>query len=168
LALKEVNNQVYTCRKCRLWQGAKQGVPGEGPINAKIMVVGQNPGADEDETGRPFVGKAGKYLTKALSENGLKREDIYITNIVKHITPKNRQPYVDEIAACLPYLVAQIKTIKPKKILLLGKVAFRTPRIEGIEYYELIHPQAASRFPKASKKFKEQFREAMRNDQSKP
>lgn len=167
MALEELNYQVYACRKCRLWQGAKHGVPGEGPVNAKIMIVGQNPGAEEDETGRPFVGNAGKYLTKALSENGLKREDIYITNIVKHITPKNRRPYADEIAACLPYLVAQIETIKPQKILLLGTVAFRTPRIEGIEYYELVHPQAASRFPKFGKKFKEQCQEALRNEDSK-
>ena len=102
--MEELNYQVYECKKCRLWQGAKHGVPGEGPLNAKVMVIGQNPGADEDETGRPFVGRAGKYLTKMLAENGIKREDVFITNIVKHISPKNRKPYPDEVAACLPYL----------------------------------------------------------------
>jgi uracil-DNA glycosylase len=161
LAIEELNYQVYNCRKCRLWQGAKHGVPGEGPVNAKIMVVGQNPGMEEDETGRPFVGKAGKYLTKALSEKGLKREEIYITNIVKHISPKNRAPYADEITECLPYLIEQIDIVKPKKILLLGTTARQTPRIEGIEYFEVIHPSAALRFPKLRKKFEEQLHKAI-------
>jgi len=161
LALEELNNQVYACRKCRLWQGAKHGVPGEGPINAKIMVVGQNPGMEEDETGRPFVGKAGKFLIKTLSDQGLKREEIYITNIVKHISPKNRAPYNDEITECLPYLIDQIEIVKPKKILLLGIAARQTPRIEGIKYFELIHPSAALRFPKLGKKFEEQLRKAI-------
>ena len=124
------------------------------------MIIGQNPGAQEDEEGRPFVGKAGKYLTKALLENGLRNEDIFITNIVKHKTPKNRKPYADEIAACLPYLQQQIEIIKPKKILLLGIAAQKTPKIEGIEYFKLIHPQAASRFPKAGAKFLEQCKKA--------
>jgi uracil-DNA glycosylase len=161
LALEELNNQVYTCKKCRLWQGAKHGVPGEGPINAKIMVVGQNPGVEEDETGRPFVGRAGKYLTKVLLENGLKREDLYITNIVKHLSPKNRAPYSDEITDCLPYLIEQIEIVKPKKILLLGITARQTPRLKSIEYFELIHPSAALRFPKLGKKFEEQLGKAI-------
>ena len=161
MALEELNNQVYVCRKCRLWQGAKHGVPGEGPINAKIMVVGQNPGAEEDETGNPFVGRAGKYLTKVLRENGSKREDLYITNIVKHVSPKNRAPYSDEITECLPYLIEQIDIIRPKKILLLGTAARQTPRIEGVEYFEIIHPSAALRFPKLGKKFEEQLRKAI-------
>jgi uracil-DNA glycosylase family 4 len=158
MAMEELNMQIYGCRKCRLWQGAKHGVPGEGPLNAKIMLVGQNPGAEEDETGRPFVGRAGKYLTKVLAENGIRREDVFITNIVKHITPRNRHPLDDEIAACLPYLTEQINLVKPKKILLLGKAACKTPRIEGIEYFEMVHPQAALRFPKMGKKFLEQLK----------
>jgi uracil-DNA glycosylase len=161
LALEELNKQVYACRKCRLWQGAKHGVPGEGPINAKIMVVGQNPGAEEDETGSPFVGRAGKYLTKVLSENGLKRDNLYITNIVKHVSPKNRAPYSDEITECLPYLIEQIEIIKPKKILILGVIARQTPRLKNIEYFELIHPSAALRFPKLGIKFEEQVRKAV-------
>ena len=67
-------------------------VPGEGPLNAKVMLVGQNPGADEDELGRPFVGRAGKFLTKTLAEHGIKREDLFITNIVKHISPQTENP----------------------------------------------------------------------------
>ena len=158
MTMEEINSQIYVCKKCRLWQDAKHGVPGEGPLNAKIMLVGQNPGAEEDEVGKPFVGRAGKYLTKALAENGIRREDLFITNIVKHITPKNRHPFDDEITACLPYLMAQISIVKPQKIVLLGKAACKTPRVEGIEYFEMVHPQAASRFPKMGKKLQEQLK----------
>ncbi len=162
MSLEEINYQVYGCKKCRLWQGAKHGVPGEGPVNAKIMLVGQNPGAEEDEVGRPFVGRAGKYLDQVLAENGIKREDVYITNIVKHITPKNRMPFDDEIAACLPYLVEQIRIIKPEKVLLMGKAASKTPRVADIEFFEVVHPQAASRFPKMGRLFQEQCRNAFK------
>ena len=159
MALEDLNWQIYGCRKCRLWQGAKHGVPGEGPLNAKVMLVGQNPGADEDETGRPFVGRAGKFLTKVLAENGIKREDVFITNLVKHISPQNRKPYPDEVAACLPYLNTQITVIKPKIIVLLGASAKNTPRLEGIEYIEVIHPSAAMRFNNMRDKFNEQIAE---------
>src|SRR4030043_1937296 len=137
--MEEFNTQIYRCKKCRLWQGAKHGVPGEGPLNAKIMFVGQNPGSDEDEFGRPFVGRAGKYLTKTLLEFGIKREEIFITNIVKHISPKNRKPLDDEVRACLPYLDAQIRIIRPQIIVLLGASANEAPRIDGIEYVQIIH-----------------------------
>ena len=159
LALEELNNQIYVCRKCRLWQGAKHGVPGEGPINAKVMLVGQNPGAEEDETGRPFVGRAGKFLTKVLAENGITRDDVFITNIVKHVSPKNRKPFSDEVAACLPYLQMQISVIKPKIIVLLGASAKDTPRLEGIEYLEVIHPSAAMRFKNMEDTFTVQIAE---------
>jgi DNA polymerase len=159
LALEELYVQIYGCKKCRLWQGAKHGVPGEGPMNAKVMFVGQNPGAEEDETGRPFVGRAGKFLTKILAENGIKREDVFITNIVKHVSPQNRKPYPDEVAACLPYLKMQINLIKPKIIVLLGASAKETPRLEGIKYVQVIHPSAAMRFTKMRDKFKEQIAE---------
>lgn len=159
MSLEEINYQVYACKKCRLWRGAKHGVPGEGPANARVMFVGQNPGAEEDETGRPFVGRAGKYLTKTLAEFGIKREDVYITNIVKHTSPENRKPFTDEVAACLPYLITQIGIIKPKIIVLLGASAKETPRVEGIEYFEVIHPSAAMRFTKMREKFRGQIAE---------
>ena len=151
-----------------MWQGAKHGVPGEGPLNAKVMFIGQNPGADEDETGRPFVGRAGKYLTKTLAEFGIKREDVYITNIVKHVSPQNRKPYNDEVAACLPYLTTQISIIRPKIIVLLGKSAIAAPRFDGIEYFEVIHPSAAMRFEKMRRKFREQISELAKKIQNKP
>jgi DNA polymerase len=121
------------------------------------MFVGQNPGADEDETGRPFVGRAGKYLTKTLVEFGIKRESVFITNIVKHVSPHNRKPCPDEVDACLPFLIAQINIIKPRIIVLLGASAKETPRINGIEYVEVIHPSAAMRFTKMREKFRLQI-----------
>ena len=155
--MEELNYQVYACKKCRLWHDAKHGVPGEGPLNAKVMVIGQNPGSDEDKTGRPFVGRAGKFLTKTFAEYGLKREELFITNIVKHISPQNRKPFPDEVAACLPYLTAQIDKIKPKIIVLLGASAKGAPRVVGIEYIEIIHPSAAMRFTKMNQKFRLQI-----------
>ena len=166
LAIEELNYQIYVCKKCRLWQGAKHGVPGEGPLNANVMVIGQNPGAEEDETGRPFVGRAGKFLTKVLAENGIKREDLFITNIVKHISPQNRKPYPDEVKACLPYLTAQISAIKPKIIVLLGASAKDTPRFDGIEYIQIIHPSAAMRFTNMREKFKAQIIELTKRIQA--
>jgi DNA polymerase len=157
--MDELNTQIYGCKKCRLWKDAKHAVPGEGPLNAKVMFVGQNPGADEDELGRPFIGRAGKYLTKTLAEYGIKREEIFITNIVKHVSPKNRKPFPDEVAACLPYLTAQIKFIQPKIIVLLGASAKETPRVDGIEYIQIIHPSAAMRFTQMRLKFRAQLSE---------
>ena len=152
-----MNERIKNCRKCRLWQGAKHAVIGEGPTNAKLMLVGQNPGAEEDKTGKPFVGRAGKFLNKVLAENGIRREDVFISNIVKHLLPENRKPLPDEIAACSPYLEEQIKTIKPRIVVLMGKVAWQTSRVEGVTYVETYHPSAAMRFTKMRKRFLEDF-----------
>jgi uracil-DNA glycosylase len=159
MSIEDLSVQVYRCQKCRLWKDAKHGVPGEGPINAKVMVVGQNPGKEEDEVGRPFIGRAGKHLTKTLAEFGIKRDDLYITNIVKHTSPENRKPFPDEVAACLPYLIAQIRIIQPKIIVLLGASAKECPRLSGVEYVEIIHPSAAMRFTKMNEKFRLQIAE---------
>ena len=119
--------------------------------------MGQNPGEEEDKTGRPFVGRAGKFLNKVLVKNGINREELFVTNLVKHVTPKNRKPSPDEIAACAPYLVAQVSAVKPKIVVLMGAVAWQAPRVEGIEYFETYHPSAAMRFTKMRKKFEEDF-----------
>jgi uracil-DNA glycosylase family 4 len=153
-----LNEQIKNCRKCRLWQGAKNAVPGEGPLDAKVMIVGQNPGAEEDKTGRPFVGRAGKFLNKVLTENGFNRDVMFVTNIVKHTSPKNRKPLPDEITACAPYLEEHIRMIKPKLVVLMGTVAWQAPRVEGVEYVETYHPSAAMRFTKMRKRFEEDFR----------
>jgi len=155
--MANLNYQIQHCRKCRLWQNAKNAVPGEGPATAKVMLVGQNPGTEEDKTGKPFIGRAGKFLNCVLTENGLNRETLFITNIVKHKTPSNRTPLPDEIAACVPYLIAQIDMIKPKTVVLMGRVAWQTPRKKNVEFIETVHPSAAMRFPKMRKKFLEDF-----------
>ena len=142
---------------CRLWHLAKLPVPGEGPANAKLMLVGQNPGAEEDKTGKPFIGRSGKFLNKVLAKNDIRREEVFITNIVKHLSPKNRKPLPDEIEACSPFLEAQIKTVKPKIVVLMGKVAWQAPRVKGVTYIETYHPSAAMRFTKMRKRFEEDF-----------
>jgi uracil-DNA glycosylase len=120
--IDEIIAQVQVCRKCRLWKYAKNPVPGEGNLDASLMLIGEAPGNREDIKGRPFVGSAGKLLNTLISVTGLKREDVYITNIVKHRPPENREPKADEIEACTSsYLDRQIQIIEPKIITTLGK-----------------------------------------------
>jgi len=121
--LDEVKAYVGDCKKCRLHELRKTIVFGEGDPGAKLMFIGEGPGQDEDETGRPFVGRAGQLLTKIIEAMGLKREDVYIANIVKCRPPGNRTPADDEIIACSPYLMEQISVIKPKIIVSLGAPA---------------------------------------------
>lgn len=96
-------------------------VPGDGDPDSKIMFIGEAPGAQEDKQGRPFVGASGKFLDEMLASIGLRRDDVFVTNIVKFRPPDNRDPNADEIATCLPYLLAQIKIIQPKLIVFLGR-----------------------------------------------
>ena len=123
MTLEQLNNEVKSCTKCVLCKQAVNAVPGEGNPNADIMFIGEGPGAKEDELGRPFVGHAGTLLDKFLALAGLKREDVYIANVVKHRPPGNRDPLPEEVKACWPYLEEQIKIIKPKIIIPLGRVA---------------------------------------------
>ena len=146
-----------TCRKCGLWRNAANVVPGEGPLSAQIMLVGQNPGSEEDKTGRPFVGRSGKFLDTVLAKNDIDRNNLFITNLVKHVTPRNRKPLPAEIAACSSYLETQIKKIKPSIIVLMGTVAWQAPRIKGVEFIETYHPSAAMRFKKIRKRFERDF-----------
>lgn len=129
--LEQVEKNVLGCKKCRLCEKAQNGVPGEGSIDAQIMFIGEAPGATEDATGRPFVGRAGKVLEKLLADIGYKREDVWIGNIIKHRPPQNRDPSPDEIDACKPYLRIQIQTIKPKVIVTLGRFAMNYFYKEG-------------------------------------
>lgn len=96
-------------------------VPGEGDVDADLMFIGEAPGAQEDKVGRPFVGASGKFLAEMLESIGMQREDVYITNIVKFRPPNNRDPLKQEIEACLPYLIEQIKVIQPKLVIFLGR-----------------------------------------------
>ena len=132
-------------------------VPGEGPANVKIMLVGQNPGSKEAKLGRPFVGRAGNYLNSVLKKYGLERSQLYITSVVKETTPHNRKPNSEEIKRWMPLLIEEIKRVRPKIVVLMGKVAWQTPRFKGIEFIETYHPAAAMRFPKIRQKFENDF-----------
>jgi DNA polymerase len=153
---------VSRCTKCRLCEGRAHTVPGEGPEDARLVVVGEGPGRVEDETGRPFVGPAGELLTKILAAIQLPRERVFICNVVKCRPPENRQPQYDEIAACLPYLYRQIEILKPKVILAMGNTAAQTllnakqslgamrnhvHRFRGIPVIVTYHPAALLRNP---------------------
>jgi DNA polymerase len=119
----ELNEQIKKCRKCRLCEGANNAVPGEGSTTAEILFIGEAPGKDEDLQGRPFVGAAGKFLNQMLAEIGLKREDVFITNVVKHRPPDNRDPLPEEIEKCSDFLKAQVLLLKPLLIVTLGRHA---------------------------------------------
>ena len=125
-SLAQVAGAVATCTRCPLYSTALNPVPGEGNPNADFMVVGEAPGATEDETGRPFVGRAGQLLTQILEAIKLKREDVFICNVLKHRPPGNRNPEPEEVRACSPYLIRQIELIKPKVILALGTFSAQT------------------------------------------
>jgi len=121
--LVELSRMVASCTKCRLHTGRTQTVFGEGSPRAKLMFVGEAPGREEDRQGRPFVGQAGQLLTKIIEAMGLKREDVYIGNVLKCRPPENRPPEPDEINCCQPYLLQQIELIRPKVLCALGKYA---------------------------------------------
>jgi DNA polymerase len=120
-ALQELCARMNTPEKCPLYATAKNVVPGEGNVDADIMFIGEAPGRNEDEQGRPFVGAAGKFLTQLIESIGLKREDVYIANIIKHRPPANRDPLPEEITAYAPWLDEQINIINPKMIATLGR-----------------------------------------------
>jgi len=120
---EELRNEVITCKKCRLHETRKNVVFGVGTTKAELMFVGEGPGAEEDEQGIPFVGRAGQLLTKMIEAMTLSRETVYIANIVKCRPPENRNPFEDESNTCIPYLYRQIEFIKPKIIICLGSVA---------------------------------------------
>ena len=130
--LEELENSIKGCNKCKLCNSRNNIVFGVGNKNAKIMFIGEGPGADEDAQGIPFVGKAGQLMNKAFEGIGLKRDDVYIANIVKCRPPQNRNPEKDEVEACINYLRNQVMIIKPKIIVLLGNVALKN--ILGDEY----------------------------------
>ena len=119
--LSAVAQEVNACTKCPLHLARRKAVPGEGPANAEIMFIGEAPGFHEDVQGRPFVGAAGQFLDELLEGIGLKREDVYITNVIKCRPPGNRDPEPEELAACAPYLDRQIQAIHPKVIVTLGR-----------------------------------------------
>ena len=160
--LDEIASTVTKCKRCPLYATALNPVPGEGNPDADLVCVGEAPGANEDETGRPFVGAAGQLLTKILGAIKLAREDVFIANVLKHRPPNNRNPKPDEVEACSPYLVRQLELIRPKVILAFGTFAAQTlldtkltigklrgqvHRYYGIPLVVTYHPAALLRNP---------------------
>ena len=129
---EELEEACNSCNKCKLCSGRKNVVIGTGNKKAKIMFIGEGPGADEDMQGIPFVGKAGQLMNKAFEGVGINREEVYIANIVKCRPPQNRNPEKDEAEACKEYLETQISLINPEIIVLLGSVALKN--VLGEEY----------------------------------
>lgn len=161
-SLSAIAGAVEGCTRCPLYETASKGVPGSGAPNARLVCVGEAPGASEDETGLPFVGAAGNLLTKILAAVELTREEVFITNVVKHRPPGNRNPAPREIEACSPYLVRQLELIKPKVIVAFGTFAAQTllntkmpigklrgevHRYHGVPLIVTYHPAALLRNP---------------------
>ena len=121
--LREIAEEISGCRRCPLYKNRKKFVPGEGNPFAEIFFVGEAPGAQEDLTGRPFVGRAGELLTRIIKAMGYTREEVFIGNVVKCRPPGNRTPTEEEQRACFPFLVKQIEIIKPRVLIALGRVA---------------------------------------------
>ncbi len=171
-SLNTVANQVKVCTLCNLSTSRKKAVPGEGPDNAEIMLIGEAPGFHEDQQGRPFVGNAGEFLNELLTSAGFKRSDVFITNVVKCRPPGNRDPQADEIAACAPYLDRQIALINPKVIITLGRYSMqrffpkdkisaihgKARRIDGRVVVAMYHPAAALHQPSLREAIEADFR----------
>ena len=125
-ALEAIAAEVRVCVKCRLHVGRTNAVPGEGNSATEVMFVGEGPGFNEDRLGRPFVGRAGDFLVKLLGSIGWRRDDVFITNVVKCRPPDNRDPQPDEIAACAPYLRRQLEALDPALVVTLGRYSMAT------------------------------------------
>lgn len=169
--LAEIAEQICACTKCPLHRSRTKAVPGEGPIGAPIMFIGEGPGREEDRQGRPFVGRSGDLLEELLEGIGLTREDVFIANVVKCRPPNNRDPEPDEIAACKPYLAQQLKLVDPEIIVTLGRFAMerwlpneRITRAHGRPFrfgkrlvVPMFHPAAALRKPEWETLLREDF-----------
>ncbi|MGO8816079.1 MAG: uracil-DNA glycosylase [Terriglobia bacterium] len=170
--LEQIRQDLGDCRRCKLAPTRKTIVFGDGNPHAELVFIGEGPGADEDEQGLPFVGRAGKLLNRMMQTVGLKREDVYICNVVKCRPPGNRTPEKDEVDACSPFLYRQIEAIKPRLICCLGAPAVRTvlgikegiTKIRG-QFYDFgstkalatVHPAYVLRNPREEKILREDF-----------
>ena len=160
--LQSLYQEIQRCEKCILSQGRTHAVPGEGPENAEILFIGEGPGFHEDRQGRPFVGASGQYLEELLASIGLKRDQVYICNVVKCRPPGNRDPQPEEIDACRPYLDRQIELVRPRMIVTLGRFSMaryfpgasisrihgQAKRVGNVVYYPMFHPAAALHQPR--------------------
>ncbi len=162
-SLEELENTVNNCKKCQLHLTRKNAVFGKGSGKLKLLIIGEAPGAEEDDKGEPFIGRAGKLLTKMLSAIGIERDDVYICNVLKCRPPDNRDPLPEEIEKCSYYLDRQLDFLKPDQILALGRIAAvrllgknetmkelreKIHSYKGIPVYVTYHPSALLRNPK--------------------
>jgi len=159
--LESLVAEVSTCTRCLLHRGRTKAVPGAGPENADIMFIGEAPGFHEDQQGLPFVGAAGSFLDELLGSIDLKRDQVYITNVIKCRPPGNRDPLPEEVEACKSYLDRQIELIQPKLVVTLGRFSMarafpkarisrihgQPRKISGVIYYPMYHPAAALHQP---------------------
>ena len=171
LVLRQIAEEVQKCARCPLHKARRNPVPGEGPANAEIMFIGEAPGFYEDVQGRPFVGAAGKFLDELLESAGLRREDVFITNIVKCRPPGNRDPQPEELEGCEPYLDRQIEAIQPKVIVTLGRYSMnkflpgakisalhgQVFKVNGRLIVPMYHPAAALHQPSLRPKVEADF-----------
>ena len=160
-ALDAVHVEVRACERCPLHVGRTRAVPGDGPVDALIMFIGEAPGFHEDQQGLPFVGAAGRLLNELLEKAGIDRNRVFITNVIKCRPPGNRDPQVDEVEACKPYLDRQIELINPQVIVTLGRhsmarafpeekisiVHGQARKVNGRVYFPMYHPAAALHQP---------------------
>lgn len=169
--LKEIAEQTSVCTRCKLHHSRKNAVPGVGNPYTKVLFIGEGPGFHENEQGLPFVGAAGTFLDELLDDAGLKRDEVFITNVVKCRPPGNRDPQPEELEACKPYLERQISTINPDVIVTLGRVSMgnfinngKISIIHGREFWStgrmvipMYHPAAALHQPSLRSVVKEDF-----------
>lgn len=185
LELKKIADAVSACQKCGLYHSREKGVPGEGPPNAEIMFIGEGPGFHENMQGRPFVGAAGDLLVELLGGIGVKREQVFITNVVKCRPPGNRDPHPEELQACAPYLDKQLQVVNPKVIVTLGRFSMdrfihnakiseihgQPVRVKGMLVVPFFHPAAALHRPSLRPILEEDFAklpELIKNAQQAP
>ena len=155
--LSQLDDEIAGCQGCELCRQRRQAVPGEGAENADILFIGEAPGWHEDQQGRPFVGPAGQFLDELLQAIGLKRQDVYIANVIKCRPPANRDPLPSEVKACRKWLDRQIELIKPRMIVTLGRYSLaqfmpgesmtkahgKAKKKDGVIYFAMYHPAAA-------------------------
>ena len=171
VVLNSISEKIANCRRCNLWREATHSVPGEGNPSSKVVFIGEGPGYNEDKLGRPFVGRAGKLLDRILLAIGISREDVFITNTIKHRPPENRDPDPGEITACKIWLDQQVEVIKPTVIITLGRYSLERyiPKakitalhgqptlVKSQVVIPMYHPAAALRSTVILESFKQDF-----------
>jgi uracil-DNA glycosylase len=159
--LAVISEEIRACRSCPLWKTAQRAVPGEGSAESGILFLGEAPGFHEDEQGRPFVGAAGQLLDELLAGIGLDRSKVFITNVVRHRPPENRDPLPEEIAACDVWLRRHLEALRPRVVVTLGRHAMgkwlagasisrihgKPHVVDGVTVFPMFHPAAALRSP---------------------